>query len=148
MKVSGARFRVNQVSSITNQGKVRFMTYTRNLTAAVFVLFLERLLRGARRKIFLILDRHPAHEAATVAEWVAGQEGRIELFFLPRQAGESNPDEYLNNDLKGQVNAERLPDTQHELESNIQKFMHKLKRLAAHVRSYFQHPQAQYAASM
>jgi hypothetical protein len=124
------------------------MTYTRNLTAVVFLEFLRRLLRGARRKIFLILDRHPAHEAAAVAEWVAGQGGRIELHFLPRKAGELNPDEYLNNDLKGQVNAERLPDTQQEPESNIQKFMHKLEKMAAHVRSHFQHPQAQYAASM
>jgi transposase len=148
MKVSGERFRVNEVSTITNQGKVRFMTYTRTLTAAVFLVFLGRLLRGARKKIFLILDRHPAQEAQEVANWVAEQGGRIELFFLPRRAGELNPDEYLNNDLKGQVNAERLPDTKQELESNIERFMNKLKELPAHVKSYFQHPQVQYAASM
>jgi hypothetical protein len=81
-----------------------------------------------------------------VADWVAQQGGRIELFWLPRQAGELNPDEYLNNDLNGQVNAAALPDTKHELESNIQRFLYKLKALPAHVRSYFEHPKVQYAA--
>lgn len=147
MKVSGDRFRVNEVSTISNQGKVRFMTYTRTLTSAVFLVFLGRLLQGARKKIFLILDRHPAHEAQAVADWVAEQAGRIELFWLPRRAGELNPDEYLNNDLKGQVNAEGLPNNSPELASNIQKFMNKLKELPAHVKGYFQHPQVQYAAA-
>jgi transposase len=148
LKVSGERFRVNLVSTITNQGKVRFMTYTSTLTAAVFLAFLGRLLRGARKKVFLILDRHPAHEAQAVADWVEQRGERIELFWLPRRAPELNPDEYLNNDLKGQVNAERLPDTRAELESNFQRFMNKLKNLRAHVRSYFQHPKVQYAATI
>jgi transposase len=147
MKVSGERFRVNQVSAITNQGKVRFMTYTGTLTAVVFLAFLGRLLRGARKKVFLIVDRHPAHEAEAVADWVRGQGGRIELFFLPRRTPELNPGEYLNNDVRGRVNAERLPDTKQELESNFQRFMNKLKGLPAHVKSYFQHPKVQYAAA-
>ena len=147
MEVSGERFRVNMVSTITNGGKVRFMTYTSTLTAAVFLLFLQHLLRGARKKIFLILDRHPAHEAEAVAAWVSKQGGRIELFWLPRRAPERNPDEYLNNHLKGQVNAEHFPETRAELESNLQRFMNKLIDLPRHVRSYFQHPKVQYAAA-
>jgi transposase len=147
MEVSGERFRVNMASTITNGGKVRFMTYTSTLTAAVFLVFLGQLVRGARRKIFLILDRHPAHEAAAVADWVGEQGGKIELFFLPRRAPELNPDEYLNNDLKGEVNAQRLPDTKKELESNFQRFMNQLEKLSAHVKSYFLHPKVQYAAA-
>ena len=147
LPVSGERFRVNLVSAITNEGKVRFMTYTSTLTAAVFLVFLGRLLRGARKKVFLILDRHPAHEAQAVAEWVGRHAERIELFFLPRRAPELNPGEYLNNEVKGQVNAERLPDTRPELESHFQRFMNKLKGLPAHVKSYFQHPKVQYAAA-
>jgi transposase len=147
LAVSGERFRVNQIATVTNQGKVRFMTYTSTLTAAVFLVFLVRLLRGARKKIFLIVDRHPAHEAEAVAAWVHQHQDRIELFFLPRRAPELNPGEYLNNDLKGQVNAEHLPDTKKELESNFQRFMNKLKELPAHVKSYFQHPKVQYAAA-
>lgn len=77
LKVPESLFRVNQLSRTTNEGKVRFLTYTRTLTAALFVEFLGRLLRGTRRKIILILDRNPVHEAAAVAKWVAGQGGRM-----------------------------------------------------------------------
>jgi transposase len=147
LRVPAGRFRVNLVSAITNGGKVRFMTYTGTLTAAVFLVFLGRLVRGARKKVFLILDRHPAHEARAVADWVAQHQERIELFFLPSHAPELNPDEYLNNDLKGRLNEERLPDTSQELRSNFQRFMEWLQDLPAHVRSYFQHPKVQYAAA-
>ena len=109
--------------------------------------FLARLLQGAQRKVFLILDRHPAHEAAAVADWVSQQQGQIELFFLPQRAPELNPDAYRNNDLKGPVNAEHLPDTNKELESNVQRFMNKLLDLSERVMSYFQHPKVQYAAA-
>jgi transposase len=92
-KVSGEPLRVNEVSTITNQGKVRFLTATRTRTAAVFRVFLGRLRHGARQKIFRIRDRHPAPAAQAVADGVAEQEGRIDWFFRPRQAGELNPDE-------------------------------------------------------
>jgi transposase len=147
LDVSGEKFRANLVSTITNGGQVRFLTYACTLTAAVFLVFLKLLLRGTRKKIFLILDRHPAHEAQAVAEWVQEHAERIELFWLPRRAPELNPTEYLNNEVKGQVNAERLPDTCQELESNFQRFMNRLKGLPAHVKSYFQHPKVRYAAA-
>jgi transposase len=146
LDVSGERFRVNSVSTITPEGKVHFMTYTSTLTAAVFLVFLQQLLRATHKKIFLILDKHPAHEAGVVAEWVAEHAERLELFRLPTKAPELNPAEYLNNDLKGQVNAEGMPQTQQDLESSFQRFLNKLKELPAHVRSYFQHPKVQYAA--
>ena len=59
--------------------------------------------------MFLIVDRLPAHEAKAVPDWVAGHRDRIELFWLPKYAPELNADEYLNNDLKGAINAEGLP---------------------------------------
>ena len=72
---------------------------------------------------------------------------RIEVFPLPRRAPERNPDEYLNNDLKRQVNAQGLPDSEQELRSCIQGFMRKLLHFPEHVRSYFRHPFVQYAAA-
>jgi hypothetical protein len=87
------------------------------------------------------------HPAAAVADWVGKQGGKIELFFLPRRAPELSPDEYLNDDLKGEVNAQRLPDTKKELESNFHRFMSHLEKLSGHVKSYFLHPKVQYAAA-
>jgi hypothetical protein len=78
-----------------------------------------------------------------VKAWVAAHSGRLELFPLPRRAPERNPDD----DLKGHVNAEGLPDSEQDLRSRIQGFMRKLLRFPHRVRSYFQHPFARYAAA-
>jgi hypothetical protein len=48
--------------------------------------------------------------------------------------------------MKGQVNAEGLPDNKEQLESGIQRFMLRLMQLPQHVIAYFQHPDVQYAA--
>jgi transposase len=146
MEVPDSHIRVNQISAISNEGAVRFMTYTSTMTAALFLVFLTRLVRGASRKVFLIVDRLKAHDAKAVDEWVAKHKDQVELFYLPRYSPELNPDEYLNNDLKGSVNATGLPENKPTLRSRIQTFMHRLVQLPEHVRSYFQHPCVQYAA--
>jgi transposase len=148
MSVPGPHLRVNQISTITNGGKVRFLTYTGTMTAALFVVFLGRLLRSTTRKVFLIVDRLRAHTTPAVAEWLAAHRDRIEVFYLPRYAPELNADEYLNNDLKGQVNAAGLPHNKHEVRSRIQLFMRQLLHLPERVMSYFQHPSVQYAAAL
>ena len=57
MEVPDPHIRANQISTITNEGKVHFMTYTRTMTAALFLVFLGRLLRSTTGKVFLIVDR-------------------------------------------------------------------------------------------
>lgn len=147
-EVPDGHLRVNMISTVTNEGTVRFLTYPGTLTAALFLVFLGRLLQGSRRKIFLIVDRLKAHEAGEVKAWVAAHQERIELFPLPRRAPELNADEYLNNDLKESVNAEGLPHSKGELQGRVEAFMHKLMQLPEHIKSYFQHPRTQYAAAI
>jgi hypothetical protein len=98
--------------------------------------------------VFLILDRLSAHKTPEVKAWLAAHRDRIEVFELPRYAPELNPEEYLNNDLKGQVNETGLPHNKKEVRSRIQSFMRKLLHLPERVRSYFQHPAVQYAAAL
>jgi transposase len=146
--VPDPHIRANQISTITNRGEVRFMTYTQTMTAALFVVFLSRLLRSTAGKVFLIVDRLRAHMTPAVRAWVAAHAERLEVFYLPRYAPELNPDEYLNNDLKGQVNATGLPYDKGEVRSHIQEFMRRLLHLPEHVMNYFRHPAVQYAAAM
>jgi transposase len=146
IEVPGPHIRMNLVSTITNEGEVHFLTYEESMTGALFVTFLEELLGETTRKVFLILDRLPAHGTQAVADWVAGHGDRIELFWLPKSAPELNADEYLNNDLKGAINAAGLPGSRGELRSRIEWFMGQLLHLPEHVRSYFHHPCVQYAA--
>ena len=147
-EVPDRHIRANQISTITNAGQVRFMTYTQTMTAALFLVFLGRLLRSTTGKVFLIVDRLQAHKTPEVEAWVAAHRDRLEVFYLPRYAPELNANEYLNNDLKGAVNEAGLPHSKHEVRSRIQTFMRKLLHLPDHVRSYFQHPSVQYAAAL
>src|SRR5262249_38424985 len=140
--------RMNLIATISNEGVVHFLTYEETMTAALFLTFLKRLLRETSRKVFLIVDRLRAHEAAKVEDWVAEHRDRIEWFFLPRSAPELNADEYLNNDLKGSINAAGLPGSREELRGRIGRFMSKLLHLPEHVQNYFQHPCVQYAAGV
>lgn len=145
IKVSSHPCQMNVISTVTNEGKMRFMTYKETMTATVFLVFLRQLLQAASKKIFLIVDRLPAHTAGAVEAWLQGREDQIEMFYLPPRAPELNPDEYLNNDIHSGVNATKLPDNKGELRSNIQRFMQRLAKLPEHVMSYFENPYIQYA---
>ena len=147
LDVPDRHVRANQISTVTNRGEVRFMTYMRTMTAALFLVFLSRLLRSTTGKVFPIVDRLRAHMTPAVQQWVAAHRERIEVFYLPRYAPELNPDEYLNNDLKGRVNEAGLPDDKGEVRSRIQRFMRRLLHLPEHVMNYFCHPSVQYAAA-
>jgi transposase len=147
LPVSGSRFSVNMISTITNQGKVRWMIYEGKMNAAVFILFLTRLIAGASKKIFLIVDHLSAHEAAAVEEWLADKGDKIEVHYLPKYAPERNPDEYLNCDVKANINVEGLPKDRPELKGKLRRFMQKLSKLPARIASYFKHKYIEYAAT-
>jgi transposase len=146
LEVPRPHLRVNQIAAISNEGTVRFMTYRGALDAAVFLTFLTRLIAGASRKVLLVVDRLRAHRTPEVEAWVAAHRDRIEVFYLPAYAPELNPVEYLNNDLKGAVNAAGLPRDRPTLRGRLLAFMKRLVRVPDHVVSYFLHPWTQYAA--
>jgi transposase len=148
VEVPDSHLRVNVISTVSNAGEVHFLTYTGTMNAARFIGFLGQLLRETAGKIHLITDRLSAHDCAAVAEWVSARLDRIEVHFLPRRSPELNPDEYLNNDLKGNVHAAGLPSNKTELGAQIQAFLDKLLQVPEHVRSYFRHPCVQYAAGV
>ena len=70
MEVPDPHIRMNQIATISNEGAVHFLTYKETMTAALFITFLEELLSETTRKVFLIVDRLPAHEAQAVEDWV------------------------------------------------------------------------------
>ena len=142
----GNRFSVNMMSTITNQGKVRWMIYTGKMNGALFIVFLTRLIAGATKKVFLIVDNLSVHEAAAVEEWLADKKEQIEVFYLPKYAPERNPDEYLNCDIKVNINTDGLPKDREELKEKLHRFMQRLVKLPARVASYFEHKYIKYAA--
>ena len=84
VETTGARHRMSLISAITARGHMRFMIKEKGgVNAAVFIEFLKRLMAGAKRAIFLIVDRGPAHIAKKTRAFVDSQHGRLRLFFLP-----------------------------------------------------------------
>jgi hypothetical protein len=144
--VPDSHIRVNVISTVSNGGELHFMTYTGSMKGARFISFLEQLSRECAGKAYVITDRHSGHDCEEVWDWVDGHHDRVELYFLPRRSPELNPDEYLNNDLKGNVHAAGLPNNEAELGQRVRAFLDKLLHLPEHVMSYFQHPCVQYAA--
>ncbi len=114
---NASRERVNMISSITNQGKVRFMIYNNKFTAKVFIKFIRQLTKNATKKVFLILDNLRVHHAKLVKDYLKGKEDKIELFFLPSYSPELNPDEYLNCDLKAKINTDKAGKKERRNES-------------------------------
>ena len=80
------------ITSLTNLGSLRVMIYDGALNATIFLRFLRRLIKDAKSKIFLIVDNLRVHHATIVTAWVADNSDKIELFFLPPNAPEHNPD--------------------------------------------------------
>jgi transposase len=105
---SGNRFSCNMISAITNLGKLSFMTFHENFTSEVFLRFLRRLIQQARRKVFLIVDRHRAHKSKLVQQWLIKHEKAIRVFYLPSYCPELNPDEFLNQDIKTHLGKKRV----------------------------------------
>ena len=95
------------------------MIYTGKMNAALFIVFLTRLLAGAAKEVFLIVDHLSVHEAAAVEGWLADKADRIEVFSLPKSAPGRNPDEYLNCDVKANINTNGLPKDREELRGNL-----------------------------
>lgn len=140
------RHRINFIASVSNQGLVRFMLYAGKLDSLVFITFLERLIRQRERKLFWIVDNHPVHHAQTVHKWLSEHKTEIELIFLPSYSPQLNPVEYLNGDVKQGVHSKAPSRSFQQLRHRVLCHLHKLQKLPARVRSYFQHSEIAYAA--
>jgi transposase len=143
---TGQRFRCNMMSTITNRGELSFMVFRENFTAAVFIKFLRRLLRLRRRKVLLIVDRHPTHRAAAVKRWLGRHAQQVELFLLPGYSPDLNPDEFLNQDVKSNALGRQRPATRTEMIDGVRSYLRSTQRQPAIVRSYFQAESVRYAA--
>ena len=148
IKRTGKRFRVNMISAISNQGRLRFRLFTGSFTGAVFIDFLRRLLRDCRgRKVHLIVDGHPVHRAKLVSAWVGRHAERIELHFLPGYSPELNPVELLNHDVKANAAGRRRPRSAGELREELHGYLRRRQRQPQVLVRFFDHPTTRYAAA-
>ena len=72
------RENVELISAVINKGAVRWMVLKKATDAPLLIEFMRRLVREARRKVFLILDGLPAQKRVSVTTWLAGHRDQIE----------------------------------------------------------------------
>src|SRR6202044_381689 len=130
------------------QGSLRFMIFDDTFTKEVFLTFLERLIRKATSKIFLIVDNHKVHHAKQVKAWVEENKDKIEIFYLPAYSPELNPDELLNQDVKSNAVGRKRAKTLNELKSNISHYLFGTQNSQDIVQNYFRKRELLYAASV
>jgi transposase len=123
------------------------MHFRQALDARRLIRFLTRLIRDARRKVYLILDNLKVHHAKVVRAWLEPHRDQIEVFCLASYSPELNPDEYLNADLKAGVHGGRPPREGKGLVRNVLRHMRMLQQRTDRTLKYFEHPCIRYAAA-
>jgi len=147
IKATGTRFSCNMISAITNQGQLNFMVFKNNFNADVFLVFLKRLAKHSKAKVFLIVDGHRSHRAKKVQKWLRKNEDRIRVFFLPGYSPELNPDGLLNQDVKSNAVGRKRAYNLTEMLKNVRSFLFSRKRQPHKVKKYFLKESAYYAAA-
>ena len=144
---TGQRFGCNMISAITNRGRLNFLVFKKRFQTDVFVVFLRRLVRQNKRKVFIIVDGHPVHRSRKTKTWLEKNVHHIRLFFLPNYSPELNPDEVLNQDVKSNAVGRRRAENQQKLISNVRSYLRSRQRKPHIVRQYFQEKHVRYAAA-
>jgi transposase len=103
VEATGRRVSLNMSSAVSPQGEFRFMIQEGTVTSAVFKRFLQRLMIGAKRPIFLIVDGHSTHKSKLVRSYVERTNGKLKLFVLPPYSPHLNPDEQVWAHVKRDV---------------------------------------------
>ena len=116
------------------------------VNAPTFIRFLERLVREARCKVVLILDRLRVHRARLTRTWRAEHSSEIEVHYLPSYSPELNPDEGVHADLKQAVPRKAPARDKQQLKRAAISHMRSLAKRPKRIRSIFQHQQFRYAA--
>lgn len=137
---------MNMISTVTNQGKVRFMTYTGTMNSDLLIDFLKRLIKDSNKKVFLVVDNLRVHHSKILKEWLLENKDKIEIFYLPSYSPDRNPDEYLNCDLKNGLSSKVAPKNMEQLKKNIKSQMLIIQRNPDRVINYFRHDSIKYAA--
>ena len=146
MAVGGTRHKLSMISTVTNQGKTRWMIVEDAFNSDKLIEFLEALIKDSPKKVYLILDNLRVHHSKPVKAWLAEHQNQIAVFYLPSYSPELNPDERLNAGLKQALGSRVQVRTKDKLKSATSDHMKMLETRPALIKAYFQDPQVMYAA--
>jgi transposase len=143
VEATGRRFSVNMISAVGPQGEFRFMLHEGSVDGSVFKQFLSRLLVGTDKPVFVIVDGHPIHKSKLIRDFIAKQNGKLELFILPPYSPHLNPDEQVWAHVKRRV-SRQLVQSLDDMKRLALSALRRIQKLPALVRSLFRQPECRY----
>lgn len=147
VRATGARHGMSLISAITSKGHMRFMIKEKGgVNADVFIEFLKRLLVGATRPIFLIVDNGSAHRAKKTTAFVDSLGGKLLLFFLPPYSPDRNPDELVWKHLKADTVGRMAVTSKSDFKKKVVASMRSLQRRPEKISAFYRKPSLRYAA--
>lgn len=146
VRINSRREGLSIISAVSNKGQMRWKIFDGALNSDILIDFLRRLIKGAQKKVFLILDNLRVHHSLPVKEWLARHADKIKVFYLPSYSPELNPDEMANADIKQAVTKLAPARTKTQLVKAATSHLRSVQKQPARVRSYFQHDPVKYAA--
>lgn len=146
IRVNSKRHGPSVISTVTNKGQMRWRIFDGALNTDIMIDFLRRLIKGASKKLFLILDNLRVHHAKPVKAWLAGHADAIEVFYLPSYSPALNPDEMANADIRQAVTKLAPARTKLQLVKATARHLRSVQRQPERIRKYFEHDPVRYAA--
>ena len=146
IRVNNKRHGLSVISTVTNKGQMRWRIFDGALNTDILIDFLRRLIKGANKKLFLILDNLRVHHAKPVKARLAEHADAIEVFYLPSYSPELNPDEMANADIKQAVTKLAPARTKLQLVKATARHLRSVQRQPDRIRKYFEHGPVRYAA--
>lgn len=146
IRATGQRFGCNMISAITNRGHLAFMVFHGKFDGRLFIRFMQRLLKQAAGKLYLIVDGHPVHRSVVANAFVSANTARLRLIRLPGYCPELNPDELLNQDVKTNGLGKSRPSNRTELMAGVRSHLRRRQRQPHVIRNLFQEKHVRYAA--
>jgi transposase len=146
VRATGQRFGCNMISAITNRGHLAFMVFHGKFDGRLFVQFMQRLLKHAPGKVYLIVDGHPVHRSLLAKQFVETNTRQLRLIRMPGYCPELNPDELLNQDVKTNALGKSRPTDRSEMMAGVRSHLHRRQRQPQIIRNLFQQKYVRYAA--
>lgn len=146
VRVPNKRHGLSIISTVTNKGQMRWRIFDGALNSTILNDFFKRLIKGQKKKVFLILDNLRVHHSKPVKHWLAQHAEYIEVFYLPSYSPELNPDEMANADLKQAVTKLAPARTKLQLVKATARHLRSVQRQPQRIKKYFEHDPVRYAA--
>lgn len=146
--VPGQRQGISAASAVNSKGGFWFATYSGGLNGERFVTLLQRMMKGRRRPIHLVLDGLPAHKTKAVRAYVDSLKGKLTLHFLPGYAPDLNPDELVWSYAKRTGVARSPLRAGEKLADRVHAQLSDIAARPDLVRSFFKHPSVAYISDL